>query len=268
MTFRLTELNPRYLIDSRRYQLLSVVAATVVVLLLLLGIMPQVQAALDLSSKQTAETKKLDALPRKAQELENLSSSPVAQQIQTVEKVLPSSKPLLELLTSLNLAARESQVNISALSLSPGSIATDSASVATTSKSKTVKKSKGTTDTLSVDLIIGGQLNDVNRFFETVERRAPLSTISSMSLTKKNQGIVGSQVDSFEAELTITSYFFVQSVNSAVETALPPVTSEQQALLEDLATFVLATDAQQREIQGGGLNDLFGVDQPAIDSGT
>ncbi len=268
MNLKLSDFNPRYLLDSRRYLLLSVGALLVAAGLLIFGIIPQVQAALDLSAKQTAETQKLEALSKKAQELENLNSSPVAQQIQTVEKVLPSKKPLLELLTSLNFAAQESQVNISTLSLSPGSIATDSASPTKTPATKKAKRAKSAvTDTLDVNLTVTGQLEDINRFFETIEKRAPLTTISSMALAKKSN-LVGSFAGQFEAKLTITAYYFVQSVSSAVETSLPPVTSQQQTLLEDLAGFILPTDAQQLEIQGGGLNDLFGIDQPEIDTGT
>lgn len=265
-----TELNIRHLMDARRYLLFAVGVVLVAVLLLVVGLVPQISASQELLSKRGQETTRLKNLETKAQELQNMASSPIINQMFTVEKVLPSKKPLLEMLSSLNLSARESQVAITSLELTPGAISTESAAVdssAANAKRRTSATKSKVVDTLNVDLEVEGEISAVNRFIELVEKRAPLSTITSISLRKLSTGgDLASGNERFGATLTVSSHFFAQSVTSTVESALPKLDDKQQQLLSELRSFLIPEEQIQREIQGGGLIDLFGVDQPELEA--
>ncbi len=271
----LSDINPRQILDQRRYLVMSVVAAVASVAIIFFAIIPQAQATWDLVNQQGQEQAKLKLLRDKANQLESMNNSPLLGQIETVNLVLPSKKPLLELMASLGQTAQEAGVTVTNLELSPGKISSESAQVqAPLSKSKTKAKAKkggsGPTkkgvESLDIEIVVEGQLVQLNSFFKLLESRAPLSTLTSISLRQKNQvGEEIDQTDQFEAEVVISSSFFVQSVSSAVETALPSVTQTQQQILDDLASFVVSPVDVGTEIEGGGLNDLFGVTGPELE---
>lgn len=264
------DVNIRHLMDARRYLLFSVGVVLIAVLLLVLGFLPQITASQELFQKRGQESTRLKNLETKAQELEEMSSSPIVSQMYTVEKVLPSKKPLLEMLSSLNLSARESQVAITSLELTPGIISTESAAVdssaANAKKRISATKSK-VVDTLNVDLEVEGDITAMNSFIELVEKRAPLSTITSISLRKLSRGADAPTAnDRFGATISVSSHFFAQSVTSSIESSLPKLNENQQQLLSELRSFLIPEEQIQREIQGGGLIDLFGVDQPDLEA--
>ncbi len=267
----LSQLNWRLLLETRRFLLLAIGCVVLAIGIVLLGVMPQVQASLELFDQRTAETNKLALLRKKASDLESMANSPLLDQIQTVNQVLPSKKPLLELMASLGDASSQNQVKITQLDLSPGAISTDSAKPAAKANSKTKNRGKGPSnagvDTLKVDIVVEGELGNLEEFFAAMENRAPLSTITSIGLARKSaltQDI--SEDDPFEAEVSISTAYFTQSVTSAVETALPSLDKNQEQLLADLKNFVLPLESQQKQIEGGGLNDLFGITQPELEA--
>jgi hypothetical protein len=265
----LGHLNYRLLLETRRFLLLAIGCGVLVIGIVLFGVIPQVQAALELNDQRQAEDKRLKLLAKKASDLESMNNSPLLGQIKTVNQVLPSKKPLLELMASLGAASQATQVTITRLDLSPGTISTDSATAAkpaakTATKGKSPKNAA--VSNLTVNIVVEGELGDLESFFSTMENRAPLSTITNISLSKKSAlSLDITENDPFEAEVTISSAYFTQSVTSAVEASLPSISQQQELLLKDLEEFVLPLENQQQQIEGGGLNDLFGITQPELE---
>jgi hypothetical protein len=264
----LTHLNWRLILETRRFLLLAIGCGVLAVGILIFGVIPQVQAALELNDQRQAENKRLQLLAKKAEDLKSVIPT-LLTKATVVNQVLPSKKPLLELMGSLSSASREANVTVTQLDLSPGSISTESAAAAKpVAKSSTKSKGRGPSNVgnLNVDIVVEGELGNLEQFFTTMENRAPLSTITSISLSRKSAASEDiTETDPFEAEVTISTAYFTQSVTSAVESALPSLNEKQELLLKDLEDFILPPESQQKEIEGGGLNDLFGITQPELE---
>lgn len=269
---KLPALSARYLFDSRRYLMMSIGAAVVTVLLLVIGIIPQVQTIFELQGKTVSQQGKVEKLEVKVTQLEEILSPEVIAQIEKVDLLLPSKKPLLELLTSLNQVAGQSQVTFTGIELSPGSIASDSTAVAGDRPSRGSVGTGGSADadTLEIELKVQGSLDQLNQFFALVEKTAPVSTIMSLSLSPQSQGGVFSDQaveivgDIYEAEVKVATAYFTKPVSAAVDAPLPALSQTQQQFLAEIAQFTVTELAPQQDILGGGLNDLFGVLPPPI----
>lgn len=261
----------RYLLQTRRFLVLAVAAGAVAALLVLFGIWPQVTTALELNTELQAQNRTVESLEDKARQLEQVTSPELLENIETVNALLPSKKPLLELLNSLNVVAGQTGVTYTGLELTPGSIATDSASLGDSGATRRPSLATGNSsdaDTLEVKLRVQGSLEQLNQFFSLVERTAPISTITALSLTPQGRAAIFSDgqnevvPNSYEAEVTINTAYFTRPVAAAINAALPTITSDQEQFLNDIAQFTIETLPEQQGIVGGGINDLFGVSQP------
>ncbi len=261
--------NYRYYLTTRKYAVLAGGVVLLCIGLVVVGIVPQAQAALTLWSDWQTEKKMVAQLEKKANELSTVQSSLAFAKAETVNQVLPAKKPLLELLSAVNLAATTTQVQVADISLSPGNIATDAASLAAApaSTGKTTRKGSGAAavkkayEALEVSLKVTGPLTSINQFFIQVEKTAPASILTSISLSKmQRQALQAADApEQFEAKITITTYYYTQSVTAALEAPLPPITAVEEKVLAELDTFTYPTVQSQLQIQGGGLVDLFGA---------
>jgi Tfp pilus assembly protein PilO len=114
----------RYLTTTRRYLSMAVGLIVLVIGLVVGVIWPQAMEILDLQGTVAKQDKLVSQLQLKEQQLQQLPNSPTFAQVEKVNLVLPSKKPLLELLTSINKAVTTSGVSVSSIELAPGSIAT------------------------------------------------------------------------------------------------------------------------------------------------
>ena len=158
------------------------------------------------------------------------------------------------MLTSLKLASDQSEVKLLEFSLSPGEIATDS------SQLKTISTSDGQT-ALEVEVELEGTFANVQNFMNTLEKVAPFTTITKISLETPDTTTTEAQESEeiITASLITQTYFFARSVTTTVEEPLPKVNSRQQAVIDQLRHFEAIVLPLQTEIQGGGLEDLFGL---------
>lgn len=259
-------LTQRYLFHTRRYATLAGAIVAVAVLLLLVVVIPQVQSIFTNATKLQQANKTAAELNQKVDQLRNLPQSVLLQASDEINSVLPSKKPLLELLTSYSEIAREAGVQFSDVSISPGRIATESASTtpaATSGRAQRVAPTRRAStdyDQLDLSMKVSGDLDSINLFLQRIEQIAPITTVTSMSLTERLlRSQDQSQESVFEAELVTTSYFFTQPVASTIRGNLPAITTGQQEIIQQIQTFFIPEINEQTIITGGGLQDLFGV---------
>lgn len=260
-----SHLNWRYLSETRRFLSLTILVGVVSVSLLAFAVIPQAQALMALVTTSRQEQTKANNLENKLEDLDTMTSRPVAGQMEKVEAVLPSRKPLLELLTTVNAQSNAAQVTVANIQLSPGNISTDSAVAAPTSATAKGKKKaivRQDRETLSVDLVVQGDLTQLNRFFELLESSAPLTTITDIALSPQSRGASTQSTGLFEAELTVLTYYFSKSVQSSIEASLPTLSTQQQAAMSEIEQYSISDLPSQLEIRGGGLDDLFSVEEP------
>lgn len=242
---------------TRKSLVLSVLLGLGALVLLSSVIIPQGQQAYDLYLDLGKEQPKLDKLEQKLAEIENIQVSPEFSQVEVVEEALPSRKPLLELMMSLNNVSQETGATVRDFELSPGLVATDS--------TQTTARQKGNYDQLTLDLTIEGTFAQIQDFLLKVEEVAPFTTIVAMEIGNQlntNAEQFEQQVaenPTFEAILSTETYFFTQSITSRVDSPLPKIAQRELDVLSFLSAFRPSTLEEQNEVRGGGLQDLFQI---------
>lgn len=252
------QFNAKIFFSTRRNLAVAIGLFVTSALLVVFAIIPQIQQSLELNQELAQEKPRLDKLKQKLVELQNIQFTPEFAQAEIVNSALPSKKPLLELLTSLNTIAVTNSVTIEDFSLNPGLIATDAAGL---QAALTQRKSATAVDTLDVEMNVLGTFANVGKFIIDLEKISPFTTINKLSLSSIQSGddFTGEQKD-MRVQLVTKSYFFTQTVSASIEAPLPELSQKEQAVLQDLTQFSKNDLPEQIEITGGGLEDLFGVD--------
>jgi Tfp pilus assembly protein PilO len=206
------------------------------------------------NTKLASEQQKIDQLNKKAQELEQLKFSPEFAQADVINKVLPSHKPLLELLNNLNSVAGETAVSITEFEINPGEIATDSTQIA---QQAAAKKQPTDYDRLDLKLTIIGELDQIRRFMDLIERVSPLTTITNLTVDRKVEG--GQLTNTTRADLALSTYFYTKSIASTLSSPLPEISAQEREIFQAILSFTPAELENQTEIISGDNEDLFGI---------
>src|SRR3989339_1557753 len=119
---RFSDFNWQLLLNTRR-DLLLAIAFGLTTLILIILTYNQTTNALATNRQLKKENDKIAQLDRKVQELAQLKFSPEFAQAEQINRVLPSHKPLLEVLNNLNSVAGETRVSITEFEINPGEIA-------------------------------------------------------------------------------------------------------------------------------------------------
>lgn len=261
------QFNFQIFLATRQQMAIAIALGVGAVGLLLFGILPQGQQALELRAELEKEEPKLVALERKLSDLENIKFTPEFGQADLVEAALPSKKPLLELMMSLSSIAIETGVVIEDFEISPGQIASDSAALAQIQAESRRNRRNTAIDSLDLKLMVSGSFSQVQNFLILIEKISPFTTINTLTLgvqAQTNQN----QEQLIETTLSTKTYYFTQSVQTTVEAPLPKLNNQDVAVLNELSTFVASDLPEQTEILGGGLEDLFDVEGLDFNSAT
>lgn len=205
--------------------------------------------------------KKINQLDGKINELRALKQTPEYAQAQKMNDVLPSHKPLLELLNNLNSVANQTNVSITEFKINPGEIIAEGE----TEQNVSVKKRKtGDYDQLNLDLSILGQLDDVKEFMTLIERVSPITTITSLTIDRKATNI-GNNQQQTRADLSLSTYYYTKSVSSTLSSVLPKITQEERDIFQAILDFSPPEIENQTQIISGNNTDLFGIEGLDVD---
>jgi Tfp pilus assembly protein PilO len=245
-------LNLHLLVVTRQY-LLYTIGLAVLILALFGGLfIPQARESYDTFTKLQNEKPNTAKLTQKKNALDSIPATAEYAQIEIVDKALPSRKPVLELLTSLNTVSQNTGVRIESFNLSPGLVASDSAT------EKTQKSGTSSYGALKVAVDISGTFKQVQDFIIQVERVSPFTTVTTMDLSGTLDETKAADADQqFKASLDTETYFFTQSIAVRVDTPLPIIAQPEQLVLGALAAFAPINVPLQTEVTGGGTDDLF-----------
>ena len=266
----LKDINIRYWIYTRRPVLLAVAGVILALMIVVLAITPQIQEMFSIQQDISAEEKKVASLQQKILALQQAATLPIVDKSDQINDLLPSKKPLLEILTSLNTAAGDSGVSFTNIEVAPGTISTGSAEVQqpTTNQrraSQAEATQKSRSSKLDLRVTVEGDLEQINQFLETIELMAPFSNVTGISLNERRKNNDDNQRP-FEAELVLTTYYFTQPIVAAVEAPLPDIQVDEEAFISEIDSFQFPTVNQATVVRGGGLDDLFGVEGFGIET--
>ncbi len=248
-----SQINFKVIWTTRKYMVFTVGIVALIVCLVAFGMYPQVAAVLKLRAEYQNEKPKLDKLQAKLAELQNVLFTEEFVHAPLVNEALPSNKPLLEFLTSLNTIAVVNEIAVTNFEINPGIIATDASQV------NQASKAKGSVDSLELSLEIEGSFDQLQAFLLDIERISPFTTITTLSLGKGASAADRGTDRLISASLTTKTYFFVQTIKATVEAPLPKLGANDRNVLNALAEFQASDLPEQTEIIGGGVEDPFGV---------
>ncbi|PIY80896.1 MAG: hypothetical protein COY80_00575 [Candidatus Pacebacteria bacterium CG_4_10_14_0_8_um_filter_42_14] len=245
--------NLQLFLHTRRSLAIAIGLVLASVILLVAVCIPQIKASLEVNTTIAKENERLTKLKQKFSELSNITYQPEYEQIDFVSATLPSHKPLLELITSLYAVTQKSGVVVSNFEISPGLVSTSSAEY--------VNTGKGAYDSLELKLSVGGTYDQLQQFMLLTETVTPFTTISELSLnaTFDNESATVDQSKASSASLVTTTFFFTQPISVSLEQPLPKLTTTDQIVLNELASFEKIDLPEQNTILGGGSEDIFRV---------
>lgn len=257
---QLNSFNLSLLLSTRRNMVKAVAFGLTGVVLLVLTYM-QFTGVSETRQKIEVTQKKINQLDGKINELRALKQTPEYAQAQKMNDVLPSHKPLLELLNNLNSVANQTNVSITEFKINPGEIIAEGE----TEQNVSVKKRKtGDYDQLNLDLSILGQLDDVKEFMTLIERVSPITTITSLTIDRKATNI-GNNQQQTRADLSLSTYYYTKSVSSTLSSVLPKITQEERDIFQAILDFSPPEIENQTQIISGNNTDLFGIEGLDVD---
>ena len=254
-----SENNIKLFFNTRRHLLLAIILIWAIVALVFFAIKPQVQTLFNLRSNLEVEREQYMDLSRKIQDLQNIRISDQFQQKEKVDEVLPSHKPVMELLFNLNQAMKESNVGITSLHISPGEIATESAEISlldTAPKDTAAQRRQQRYSALRMELTVSGTEERVDQFLQLAERIAPFTSIVELEINTRTdrEGVTRT-----EAEMLLNTYYYTQTIVTRVDDQLPSIGEKELKAFETIQQFMPPGFQKPTAIESADLEDLFGI---------
>lgn len=249
-------LNTFMIFVSTRKNVVAAGALIVTACILIFLAVGQVSQALEVRSNVLTEQERVQQLNTKVQELEQLRVSPQLSQMEEIHRILPSHKPLLELLNNLNAVAGESGVSIVSFEISPGEIASDSTQV---QENVNPRRRNADYDQLELELTVTGGLDQVRSFMEFIERVSPITTITRLTIDRGVQGSGRSGNDITRATLALNTYYYTKSISSTLASPLPQISQAEQGVFQAILDFTPPNLEEQTTVITGNNTDLFGI---------
>lgn len=249
------EFNYRLIWNTRKELVLAILCFVFAFVILTMVILPQIEPVKDVFADLEKTNQELNKFQTKVDELTNITVDSEFDKMTEIDTVLPSYKPLLELLNNLNSAAVQSQTIIENFSLSPGEIATDSTLVARTRR-------KQFYDELPVEFSVSGTLANVQNFMTLIEQITPISTITNISL---NQEVGEDNSVATEASLKLITFYFTQPITVTLTEPLPPIEDEDLIVLAEIKKLIPSNLATQQEVIKSDRGNLFNLQGMSIE---
>lgn len=255
-----SDLNIKLLINTRKKLILAIILVWGAVGLIFFAIKPQVESVFSVNKKLDLEKDQYQKVTNKLNELKQIQVSDQFQQKEKVDQVLPSYKPVLELLFNLNQAFQLADVSVTSFRISPGEIATPSAEQELISSGKAIeeKETRNTRgyNSLSFELTIKGDSENVDEFLDIAEKITPFTSIVELSIRGERGG---GESNINEAEIVLDTYYYTQVISTNIEDSLPSVGDEELRAFNTIMDFVPSTFEQPTEIRSSEVEDLFDV---------
>jgi hypothetical protein len=249
------EVNWRLFWNTRKELVLGLLFFVLSALILLIGIIRQISPLTASLDDLKASELELAKFYDKSEQLKQLAIDPNFNQASGIEKVLPSHKPLLEVLNNLNKVANTTEVVIKNFSLNPGEIATDSTQIRRSS-------SAANFDFLDLDFSVSGPLWRIQEFMRLIEQVTPISTITSISISRNIEQDVNAVA---QADLVLRSFYFTQAIRTTITNPLPDITLAERRMLDNINQLIPGDLELQEQVIRGDRGNLFGIQDQSIE---
>ncbi len=253
-------LNLKLLINTRHDLLLAVALILGGLMMLIFAIKPQVTTLWASKNELSNQRQYFEKLTQKLNDLKQIQVSEEFEKKDKVDEVLPSHKPVLELLTNLSQASTQNDISITELEISPGEISTDSTKTTT---QVTKAGSNRNFSNLKLMMVAQGKRNDVDTFMEIAERIAPFTSIVELELKEsRDRSAVETESgnENTQADITFETYYYTGSIKTKVDTQLPSVGDKEMRVFDTIQQFRPTDFKAPSEIKSTDIEDLFGIE--------
>ncbi len=248
---------------KRRFFTVSVLSWLIMAVLAVTVLVPQVKLIVEALTQLQEKETELTAITAKVSALQGIDTSLLTADIAVLETALPSQKPVLPLLYSLDKLAGASQVAISNFQVSPGDISTSSADL----MSGTSLESQLAPGVLALplDLDVTGSFSNMNTFFKTLDDVVPLIHVTSIEFAAYSGGSAQASATSsalFQANVSLESLYTANKKPGLAAAEKVDLTPEEKNLVEKLRTAYQTRQAdlalqQVQTATSGGRTNLF-----------
>ncbi len=249
------EFNWKLFWNTRKEFVLAVLFFILSAMILLIGIIRQISPIRKDISKLKEREVELEKFYEKAEQLKELAIDPNFNKSSDIDRVLPSHKPLLEILNNLNQVANTSEVVIKNFTLNPGEIASD-----TTKVKKSTSNQKY--DYLDLDFSVSGPLWKIQKFLNLIEQVTPISTITSISI---NRNIDEDKDALAQADLILRSFYFTQPIKTTITSPLPEIADAERQIIDNINELIPNNLQKQENIIKGDRGNLFGLQNQSVE---
>ena len=247
--------NFKLFLATRKYLAISISCIVAATFFLIFLAYPRISELKNLNKKISSENKKLEKYQAKIRDLSQITKLKEFQNKRAINAVLPSHKPLLELLNNLNKIAKNNQIALENFDLSPGEIASQGAEIA-----EIQSRNKTSYDSMEINFTAKGQLENLDNFLKDTERMSPITSIKNISLKRKEKEKDGKITIYASSDLTLATYYYTQSVKASLESPLPKIGSKELEIFATILNFEKSDLKKQTEIKDGGNENIFGID--------
>lgn len=270
-------------LSHRSYLLLSLIFFFSLLAIAIFGIVPEFGRITDLRAQLRQDKNNLATIEQKLIRIEDLVNDPEFAQAETLNRLLSSTNPFLEILYAINELGKENNIVFTNYEYSPGLIATPSArlrveesgTAALATADTTFNESEFSTATLrqqaqgfSISIEADGTYANIANFLQQIENVAPLSSVTYVEINNSLLGYAS-------AKLEIMAHYFNPNIIAQLDEPLPTLNNEERELINNLDQFRILniSDLDQEDIIGGkvdlfgntNLNGIFNQDQPATE---
>ncbi|HSW90069.1 MAG TPA: hypothetical protein VLH19_04320 [Patescibacteria group bacterium] len=235
-TFDLTKLSLESIVSAlkrRRYFTVALVSWIAMGVLSISVLIPQAQQILDVTKQIQSTQSDLDKAKTAAAFADSLSASSLQKELDSFNHVLPATKPIIPLLSSLERVAGNAQITITSFDVVPGKIATQGGTLDTTGQTKSTIPGLLA---LPLKLEVMGTFGNMNLFFQGLDEVAPLVHASSIQFAALGSNSKDASASAqFKAVVNLESLFIPDQPKKAVSGAIPVLvkrTPEQQAVVD------------------------------------
>ena len=250
-------------LNNRNYLLLSLIFFISLLAVAIFGIIPKFSQISDLRAELKQDKKNLATIQNKLARIEDLVNDPEFAQADTINRLLSSTNPFLEILYALNELGKENNITFTSYEYAPGLIATPSAqflqnNTSSVTTSVTIDNQFASNNPsqqaqgFSIAIKADGAYANIAKFLQEIEHVAPLSSVAYAEIDNSLLGYAS-------ADLDIIAHYFNPNVIAQLDEPLPTLSQDETDLLNNLDQFRLIniTALDQADIIGGKV-DLFG----------
>lgn len=202
-------------------------------------VIPQIGSLAPALQALNAQEKQFNDMKTKVTFLSTQDMVAIQKDIDLMQQVLPSVKPVIPLLSSLDYLAQSSGVAIKSLDFSPGKVATQSAKI--DPNAPVLKGTFPGVASLPLKLEAEGSFLNMNKFFETFDTVVPLLNIKSIEFSSQAQSSQGAPTadQPYKATVELES-LYLASGDTNLTGVLVALTPAQQAILTKIADMIAA----------------------------